>query len=361
MRAGAETAARIRTTSAASSSGRSIAATTFGWNRTCANSARRAAASKPSVAAISSMNARTSGALREIRRRGRCGAMAAMQRRQHHAATAITRSMHAQIVHARSGCAGIDRVRRMVSSLASRLDVAPFASFAVACSIPVRAPFLFALDPGDRARRSRSPASIGPPRLGVAQLVAPRVRASPVDGDGTHLSQSRRTGRRSRQERGAHRRTRDASASAFIECGTVTPRPQPGNPKPRMFRLLAGAGADQSPGLQQRRRRTLPRQRRASPLRDRARRHPRAQHRQEFRHAERARGRRLRHLPARRLCARELRHRQHLVAEHARACATCRPTLRSRQLLGTLKGEQAKLGADSTASTRRSWSRSRRT
>ena len=24
----------------------------------------------------------------------------------------------------------------------------------------------------------------------------------------------------------------------FIECGTVTPRPQPGNPKPRMFRLV---------------------------------------------------------------------------------------------------------------------------
>ena len=26
----------------------------------------------------------------------------------------------------------------------------------------------------------------------------------------------------------------------FIEIGTVTPRPQPGNPKPRMFRLPAG-------------------------------------------------------------------------------------------------------------------------
>ena len=23
----------------------------------------------------------------------------------------------------------------------------------------------------------------------------------------------------------------------FVECGTVTPRPQPGNPKPRLFRL----------------------------------------------------------------------------------------------------------------------------
>jgi dihydroorotate dehydrogenase len=23
----------------------------------------------------------------------------------------------------------------------------------------------------------------------------------------------------------------------FVECGTVTPRPQPGNPRPRLFRL----------------------------------------------------------------------------------------------------------------------------
>jgi len=28
----------------------------------------------------------------------------------------------------------------------------------------------------------------------------------------------------------------------FIECGTVTPNPQPGNPKPRMFRLLEAEG-----------------------------------------------------------------------------------------------------------------------
>src|SRR5687768_5073858 len=25
----------------------------------------------------------------------------------------------------------------------------------------------------------------------------------------------------------------------FVECGTVTPRPQPGNPRPRLFRLPA--------------------------------------------------------------------------------------------------------------------------
>ena len=37
----------------------------------------------------------------------------------------------------------------------------------------------------------------------------------------------------------------------FIEIGTVTPRPQPGNPKPRMFRLPAGRGDHQPHGLQQ--------------------------------------------------------------------------------------------------------------
>ena len=43
------------------------------------------------------------------------------------------------------------------------------------------------------------------------------------------------------------------SASAFVEIGTVTPRPQAGNPRPRLFRLRRAAGADQPHGLQQRR------------------------------------------------------------------------------------------------------------
>jgi dihydroorotate dehydrogenase len=36
-----------------------------------------------------------------------------------------------------------------------------------------------------------------------------------------------------------------------IEIGTVTPRPQPGNPKPRLFRLPLSAGHHQPHGLQQ--------------------------------------------------------------------------------------------------------------
>ena len=34
-----------------------------------------------------------------------------------------------------------------------------------------------------------------------------------------------------------------------IEVGTVTPRPQPGNPRPRLFRLVEGPGGDQPHGL----------------------------------------------------------------------------------------------------------------
>jgi dihydroorotate dehydrogenase len=44
-----------------------------------------------------------------------------------------------------------------------------------------------------------------------------------------------------------------AMGFGFVEVGTVTPKAQPGNPKPRMFRLPQGQGADQPAGLQQRR------------------------------------------------------------------------------------------------------------
>ena len=37
-----------------------------------------------------------------------------------------------------------------------------------------------------------------------------------------------------------------------VEIGTVTAQPQPGNPKKRLFRLVAGPRADQPHGLQQR-------------------------------------------------------------------------------------------------------------
>ena len=45
----------------------------------------------------------------------------------------------------------------------------------------------------------------------------------------------------------------------FVETGTVTPRPQAGNPRPRLFRLDAGQRGDQPHGVQQRRPRRLSR------------------------------------------------------------------------------------------------------
>ena len=39
----------------------------------------------------------------------------------------------------------------------------------------------------------------------------------------------------------------------FVEVGTITPRPQAGNPKPRLFRLARRQSRDQPHGLQQRR------------------------------------------------------------------------------------------------------------
>jgi dihydroorotate dehydrogenase len=47
---------------------------------------------------------------------------------------------------------------------------------------------------------------------------------------------TRWAGGRPGQERRGHRRL-CATGFRFVEIGTVTPRPQPGNPKPRIFRL----------------------------------------------------------------------------------------------------------------------------
>ena len=81
-----------------------------------------------------------------------------------------------------------------------------------------------------------------------------------------------------------------AMGFGFVEVGTVTPKAQPGNPKPRMFRLPEGQRADQPPGLQQRRAGRLPGQCAASrALRKQGGENAHAarpEHRQERRHAD---------------------------------------------------------------------------
>ena len=101
---------------------------------------------------------------------------------------------------------------------------------------PFARPFLFALDPEtahdlafaglDRARQ-----------FGLARLFAPRVAATPVSVMGITFPESRRPRRRPRQERRSTSPGLATFGFGFLEAGTVTPRPQPGNPKPRMWRL----------------------------------------------------------------------------------------------------------------------------
>ena len=110
----------------------------------------------------------------------------------------------------------------------------------------------------------------------------------------------------------AHLRGLATFGFGFLEAGTVTPRAQPGNPQPRMFRLPQARALINRLGFNNDGVAALL----ANVARARYRGRPRHQHRQEFRHADRARRRRLRHVPARRVCACELRHGQHFIAQH---------------------------------------------
>ena len=102
---------------------------------------------------------------------------------------------------------------------------------------------------------------------------------------------------------------------SHIELGTVTPRPQPGNPRPRMFRVPGSGGAGESHGIQQQGRGSPRRAPGAQPLP----RYPRHQHRQERRHADRECRGRLRVVPAQGVPARRLRRRERILAEHGAA------------------------------------------
>jgi dihydroorotate dehydrogenase len=96
-------------------------------------------------------------------------------------------------------------------------------------------PLLFSLDPEtahDFALASLDAAA----SLGIAQLVAPRLPASPVEAMG--LKFPNRVGLAAGLDKdAAHIDGLATLGFGFIECGTVTPRAQPGNPKPRLFRL----------------------------------------------------------------------------------------------------------------------------
>src|SRR5882724_12843737 len=77
----------------------------------------------------------------------------------------------------------------------------------------------------------------GAAALGVAQLSSPHLPTSPVRVMGIEFPN--RVGLAAGLDKNAaHLRGLATLGFGFLEAGTVTPRPQPGNPKPRMFRLV---------------------------------------------------------------------------------------------------------------------------
>ena len=100
---------------------------------------------------------------------------------------------------------------------------------------PLFRPLLFTLDP-ETAHDVALATLDAAVACGAARLVAPRVAQSPVDAMGLRFPNP--IGLAAGLDKNAAHIDGLASLGfGFIECGTVTPRPQPGNPKPRLFRL----------------------------------------------------------------------------------------------------------------------------
>ena len=157
--------------------------------------------------------------------------------------------------------------RRMLSS-ARRQPGLPHRAFSYRLSpmlYPLFRPLLFTLDP-ETAHDVAFAALDAAAACGAARLTRAARRRVTGRGDGPRFPN--RIGLAAGLDKNAaHIDGLATLGFGFIECGTVTPRPQPGNPKPRLFRLPEARGADQSDGFQQRWRRALSGQRRALALR----------------------------------------------------------------------------------------------
>lgn len=100
---------------------------------------------------------------------------------------------------------------------------------------PLFRPLLFALDP-EAAHDATFRALDAAAHLGLAQIAAPRLPPAPVTVMGIEFPN--RVGLAAGLDKNAaHLAGLATLGFGFLEAGTVTPRPQPGNPKPRMFRL----------------------------------------------------------------------------------------------------------------------------
>jgi dihydroorotate dehydrogenase len=100
---------------------------------------------------------------------------------------------------------------------------------------PFARPFFFALDP-ETAHNLAFAGLDHAARFGLAGLVAVRCKASPVSVMGITFPNP--VGLAAGLDKNAEHLAGLATFGfGFLEAGTVTPRPQPGNPKPRMWRL----------------------------------------------------------------------------------------------------------------------------
>jgi len=101
---------------------------------------------------------------------------------------------------------------------------------------PLFRPLLFAADP-ELAHDVAFAGLDAATKLGVARLAAPRLPASPVDVMGIRFPN--RIGLAAGLDKNAEHLPGLATFGfGFLEAGTVTPRAQPGNPRPRMFRIV---------------------------------------------------------------------------------------------------------------------------
>ena len=97
-------------------------------------------------------------------------------------------------------------------------------------------PLLFSLDPEAAHEATFSSLDVAV-KFGVARLALPRRVVAPVTVMG--LAFTNRVGVAAGLDKNAeHIDALAALGFGFIECGTVTPRAQPGNPRPRLFRLI---------------------------------------------------------------------------------------------------------------------------
>ncbi|MEO5700430.1 MAG: quinone-dependent dihydroorotate dehydrogenase [Casimicrobiaceae bacterium] len=97
-------------------------------------------------------------------------------------------------------------------------------------------PLLFSLDP-EQAHRTAFSSLDAVVRAGLGRAFLPSVPADPITLMG--IAFPNRVGLAAGLDKNAeHIDGLAALGFGFIECGTVTPRAQPGNPQPRLFRLV---------------------------------------------------------------------------------------------------------------------------